>query len=174
MNKFEWVSDKRDHIWNKLPERSTKHSAGYDFFAPTVIIIEPHEQTKLMFTDIKVKLDKDKVLMLYPRSSLGMKGIALANTVGIIDADYYNNTKNEGNIGFSLVNNSDKQVIIQQGEKFMQGTNADGKPCCPKCGAVPTDSESYEEGKNKGEIVFYYRCKECGQTFRRVINVKDI
>ena len=121
MNKFEWVSDKRDHIWNKLPERSTKHSAGYDFFAPTVIIIEPHEQTKLMFTDIKVKLDKDKVLMLYPRSSLGMKGIALANTVGIIDADYYNNTKNEGNIGFSLVNNSDKQVIIQQGEKFMQG-----------------------------------------------------
>ena len=121
MNKFEWVSDKRDHIWNKLPERSTKHSAGYDFFAPTVIIIEPHEQTKLMFTDIKVRLDKDKVLMLYPRSSLGMKGIALANTVGIIDADYYNNTKNEGNIGFSLVNNSDKQVIIQQGEKFMQG-----------------------------------------------------
>lgn len=121
MNKFEWVSDKRDHIWNKLPERSTKHSAGYDFFAPTIIIIEPHEQTKLMFTDIKVKLDKDKVLMLYPRSSLGMKGIALANTVGIIDADYYNNTKNEGNIGFSLVNNSDKQVIIQQGEKFMQG-----------------------------------------------------
>lgn len=121
MNKFEWVSDKRDHIWNKLPERSTKHSAGYDFFAPTIIIIEPHEQTKLMFTDIKVRLDKDKVLMLYPRSSLGMKGIALANTVGIIDADYYNNTKNEGNIGFSLVNNSDKQVIIQQGEKFMQG-----------------------------------------------------
>ena len=59
--------------------------------------------------------------MLYPRSSLGMKGIALANTTGIIDADYYNNKKNEGNIGFSLVNNSDKQVIIQQGEKFMQG-----------------------------------------------------
>ena len=53
-------------------------------------------------------------------------------------------------------------------------TNPDGKPCCPKCGVVPTDSESYEEGKNKGEIVFYYRCKECGQTFRRVINVKDI
>lgn len=121
MNKFEWVSNKRDHIWDKLPERSTKYSAGYDFFAPTTIIIEPHDQTHLMFTDIKVQLDKDKVLMLYPRSSLGMKRIALANTTGIIDADYYNNKKNEGNIGFSLVNNSDKQVIIQQGEKFMQG-----------------------------------------------------
>lgn len=121
MNKFEWVSNKREHVWDKLPERSTKYSAGYDFFAPTVIIIEPHEQTHLMFTDVKVQLDRDKVLMLYPRSSLGMKGVGLANTTGIIDADYYNNAKNEGNIGFSLVNNSDRQVVIQQGEKFMQG-----------------------------------------------------
>lgn len=121
MNKFEWVSNKREFLFDKLPERSTKYSAGYDFFAPHIIILDPHEQSKLFFTDIKVKLDKDKVLLLYPRSSLGMKGIALSNTVGVIDADYYNNSKNEGNIGFSLVNNSDRQVIIQQGEKFMQG-----------------------------------------------------
>ncbi len=121
MNKFEWVSNKRDFVWDKLPVRSTPGSAGYDFFAPTVIIIEPHETTPLMFTDIKVQLDKDKVLMLYPRSSMGMRGISLANTTGIIDSDYYNNKSNEGNIGFSLVNNSDSQIIIQKGEKFMQG-----------------------------------------------------
>ena len=122
MNKFEWVSDKRDHIWNKLPERSTKHSAGYDFFAPTVIIIEPHEQTKLMFTDIKVRLDKDKVLMLYPRSSLGMKGIALANTVGIIDSDYFY-SDNEGHIFAKITNdtNEGKTVEIEAGTGFMQG-----------------------------------------------------
>lgn len=121
LNKFEWVSYRRDFVWDRLPVRSTKCSAGYDFFAPTVIIIEPHETTSLMFTDIKVQLDKDKVLMLFPRSSMGMKGISLANTTGIIDSDYYNNKSNEGNIGFSLVNNSDKQIVIQKGEKFMQG-----------------------------------------------------
>ena len=119
--KFEWVNNKREHIYNKLPERSTKHSAGYDFYAPFTVILEPNSKTHLFFTDIKVKLDKDKVLMLYPRSSLGMKGITLTNTVGIIDADYYGNKNNDGNIGFALVNNSDKQIIIQQGEKFMQG-----------------------------------------------------
>lgn len=53
-------------------------------------------------------------------------------------------------------------------------TTPDGKPCCPNCGAVPTESVDYEEGKNKGDIVFYYRCVDCGQTFRRTINIKNL
>lgn len=122
MNKFEWVKDSvvKD-LDGKLPARSTKHSAGYDFFAPFDFTIDPHSATKLHFTDVKVRLDSDSVLLLFPRSSLGCKGIMLANTVGIIDADYYGNPKNDGNIGFMLVNKSDEVVEIKKGDKFMQG-----------------------------------------------------
>lgn len=122
MNKFEWVTDSLiKDLDGKLPARSTKHSAGYDFFAPFDFIIDPHSTTKLHFTDVKVKLDSDSVLLLFPRSSLGCKGIMLANTVGVIDADYYGNPKNDGNIGFMLVNKSDEPVEIKKGDKFMQG-----------------------------------------------------
>ncbi len=122
MNKFEWVTDSVvKEVDGKLPARSTKHSAGYDFFAPFDFTVAPHSTTKLHFTDVKVRLDSDSVLLLFPRSSLGCKGIMLANTVGVIDADYYGNPKNDGNIGFMMVNKSDEPVEIKKGDKFMQG-----------------------------------------------------
>lgn len=52
--------------------------------------------------------------------------------------------------------------------------DANHKPCCPNCETIPGDSIDYETGKNKGEVVFYYRCAICGQTFRRVVDIKDI
>ena len=61
------------------------------------------------------------VLNIYPRSSLGFKHqICLANTVGIIDADYYN-ALNEGHIIVALVNRGDKEVTIKKGDRFVQG-----------------------------------------------------
>ena len=60
------------------------------------------------------------VLELYPRSSLGFKyGFILLNTVGIIDADYYNNAQNEGHIilGFKIM----KPMEIKRGDKICQG-----------------------------------------------------
>lgn len=59
-------------------------------------------------------------LALYPRSSLGFKyGFAMRNTVGIIDADYYNNPDNEGHImvGFTV----DTTLDLKAGDKFCQG-----------------------------------------------------
>ena len=65
---------------------------------------------------------EDEVLEIYPRSSLGFeKCLMLINTVGIIDSDYYSNTKNDGNIGFKLKNLTDEEVVIEAGEKIMQG-----------------------------------------------------
>lgn len=53
-------------------------------------------------------------------------------------------------------------------------TNEEGFPCCPSCGKRASDSVDYEgEGKD-GDVVFYYRCKGCGQTYRRVINIKNV
>lgn len=105
----------------KIPRRATKGSAGYDFYAPFNITI-PANGVVQFPTGIKCRINEGYVLMLYPRSGLGFKyGIQLINTVGVIDSDYYNNPKNEGHIGVKLVNPSDVNVEIKQGQAYMQG-----------------------------------------------------
>ena len=105
----------------KVPQRSTKGSAGYDFVAPFDIVLKPDEGI-LIPTGIKCCLDADKVLQIYPRSSLGFKyGLVMANTVCIIDSDYYNNVNNEGHIMLKLINTGDLLIKINSGEKICQG-----------------------------------------------------
>ena len=73
----------------KLPRRATAGSAGYDFFAPVRLILEPGETLKIP-TGIRVEMDPEWVLKCYPRSGLGFKyRLQLNNTVGIIDSDYF-------------------------------------------------------------------------------------
>ena len=82
-----------------LPTRGTKSSAGYDFYSPIDTTIKPHEK-QVIWTDIKSYMQENEVLMIYVRSSIGIKkGLVLANGTGIIDKDYYNNSDNDGNIG---------------------------------------------------------------------------
>lgn len=92
----------------KLPSRATPGSAGYDFFLPfSAITLGPGDGVVIP-TGIKCSITDGYVLQLYPRSSHGIKHrISLANTVGIIDADYYNNESNEGHIMIALRNNWD-------------------------------------------------------------------
>ena len=73
-------------------------------------------------TGIKVQLEIDKVLELYPRSSIAeTQELIFVNTVGIVDADYYNNEKNEGHILVLYRNLGKKPAFIKQGERFCQG-----------------------------------------------------
>lgn len=103
----------------KLPQRGTALSAGYDFFAPYDINLSPWEEA-LIPTGIGVELDEDKFLMCVPRSGLGFKfGLGLANTVGIIDADY-SHAANGGHIMAKLTS-QDKPIHINKGQAFMQG-----------------------------------------------------
>ena len=53
----------------KLPQRATKGSAGYDFFAPFSFSLPPAATIKIP-TGIRVKMDEDWVLKLYPRKAL--------------------------------------------------------------------------------------------------------
>ena len=86
----------------KLPVRADKRSAGYDFFLASDVEILPAQKT-IIFTDVKAKMPDDVVLELYIRSSLAVKqGLMLSNSVGIIDASYYSNPDNDGNIGIAL------------------------------------------------------------------------
>ncbi|MBQ2676639.1 MAG: deoxyuridine 5'-triphosphate nucleotidohydrolase [Clostridia bacterium] len=106
----------------KLPQRATKGSAGYDFFAPFDVTLKPGEGIKVP-TGIRAKIDDGFVLKIYPRSGLGFKfRLQLDNTVGIIDGDYYN-SDNEGHIMVKLTNDSrsDKTVEIKAGQGFVQG-----------------------------------------------------
>jgi dUTP pyrophosphatase len=104
-----------------LPKRNTAYSAGYDFVCPVDAFMEPGQKV-LIPTGIKVQLDQDKVLTVYPRSSLGTKqDCMMANTTGIIDSDYYNNEDNEGHILIMIKNNSKDNVIIKQGDRLCQG-----------------------------------------------------
>ena len=103
-----------------IPFRATTGSAGYDFTCPIDITIKPNEMVKIP-TGIRCFIEDGYVLHIYPRSSLGFKyQIGLANTVGIIDADYYN-ALNEGHIIVALVNRGNKEVEIKQGDRIVQG-----------------------------------------------------
>lgn len=105
-----------------LPKRATKGSAGYDFFAPFDVTLAPGE-TVTVPTGIRAKIEDGWVLMLFPRSGLGFKyRLQLNNTVGVIDADYYE-ADNEGHIFCKLTNdtNEGKTVVIEKGKGFCQG-----------------------------------------------------
>lgn len=106
----------------ELPKRATKGSAGYDFYAPFAFSLPPGSTMKIP-TGIRVKMDEDWVLKLYPRSGLGFKyRLQLNNTVGIIDSDYYY-SDNEGHIFAKITNDSNegKTLEIGAGAGFMQG-----------------------------------------------------
>ena len=111
-------------IYNKikLPVRATAGSAGYDFFSPVDITLNPGETVKIP-TGIRVEMEQDWVLKCYPRSGLGFKyRLQLNNTVGIIDSDYFY-SDNEGHMFMKLTNDSKegKTLEVGQSEGMVQG-----------------------------------------------------
>lgn len=76
----------------------------------------------LVSTGMKCKLDHGSFLQLSVRSSSPLKyWLMLANGVGIIDADYYNNPDNEGEIFLQIYNLSPFNIQIKEGEAIGQG-----------------------------------------------------
>ena len=103
----------------KLPCRATSGSAGYDFFLPHDVTLAPHEQTVIK-TGVRAFIEDGWFLMICPRSGLGFKyAVRLANTVGIIDSDYYY-SDNEGHICIKLIN-GDMPISLLKGSAFAQG-----------------------------------------------------
>lgn len=117
---FEVVSTFKNENIN-IPKRKTVASAGYDIESAEDIVI-PALSKKVVKTGIKAKMSDDLVLLIHIRSSMAFKkNLSLVNSVGVIDADYYNNKDNEGHILVGLYNNSDKDVKIKKGERIAQG-----------------------------------------------------
>lgn len=121
-----------------VPQRATNSSAGYDFAAAQDIVIPSiwklanqaaaTEEAKnilpsiLVPTGIKAYMPDNEYLMLVNRSSNPLKhNLALPNGIGVIDADYYNNPNNEGEIFVQLINYGLEDYTIKKGERIAQG-----------------------------------------------------
>lgn len=108
-----------------LPIRKTKCSAGYDIEAAENTIIPSFKKgmkPTLVKTGIKAYMGEDEVLILANRSSNpGKKGLILANSIGVIDSDYYENPDNDGHIMFAFYNIKDKDIEIKKGDAIGQG-----------------------------------------------------
>lgn len=117
----ETENNKDKTIVFNMPERSTQNSAGYDFYNPTAVICKSKEITMIP-TGIKAQFPEDEALLIFNRSSNPKKkGLIIPNGVGVIDADYYNNPDNEGEIAFLFYNMLEEDVVIKAGEKLGQG-----------------------------------------------------
>ena len=104
-----------------LPKRGTISSAGYDFYSVISVTLKPGER-KVIPTGIRVMMNDNEFLGIFIRSSLGFKyNVRMCNQVGIIDADYYNNSENEGHIFVCLMNEGDKVLEIKKGDRIVQG-----------------------------------------------------
>lgn len=151
MIKFETVSRFENSEIDLIPTRKTEASAGYDMYVAEEIVVPSwtklfakidttHELTArsleemakitkklkckptLVSTGVKCQLEPDTYLELSVRSSTPLKYcLILANSVGIIDADYYNNEDNEGEIFLQLINLSPIPIVLKPGDCIGQG-----------------------------------------------------
>ena len=107
-----------------LPIRKTKYSAGYDIEAAEDVVIPSFKKgtnPTLVKTGLKAYMQDDEMLLLYNRSSNPKKkGLILANSVGVVDKDYYGNVDNDGHIFVQCINLKDNDVVIHRGEAIAQ------------------------------------------------------
>lgn len=105
-----------------LPQRKTAKSAGYDIVALTDedVYVHPGMSVNLE-TGVKACMEDDEVMLLFIRSSLGIKqGLTLSNSCGVIDADYYNNPDNDGHFILNVVNTSNEVQCIPARSRVAQ------------------------------------------------------
>ena len=107
-----------------LPIRKTKYSAGYDIEAAEDTVIPRFKKgayPTLLKTGLKAYMQDDEVLLLYNRSSNPKKkGLIMANSVGVIDKDYYGNPDNDGHFMFAFYNIKEEDIVIKKGEAIGQ------------------------------------------------------
>lgn len=104
-----------------LPSRKSISSAGYDIPSPISFILEPNKEIEFPL-GFKVYMLPDERFEIIPRSGMGFRYyIRLANTVGLIDSDYYDNYNNEGLCYCKLRNEGSLAWVVNKGDGIAQG-----------------------------------------------------
>ena len=107
-----------------LPVRKTLKAAGYDVEAAEDVTIPPFEngvKPVLVHTGLKAYCMDDEWFMLANRSSGPMKkNLVLANSIGIIDSDYYGNPSNDGEFMYAYYNMGTEPLEIKKGDVIGQ------------------------------------------------------
>ncbi|MBE6148460.1 MAG: dUTP diphosphatase [Firmicutes bacterium] len=106
-----------------LPIRKTRNSAGYDVEAAEDTVIPPYkpgQKPTLIPTGLKAYCKEDEWYMLANRSSGPKKGFVMANSIGIIDSDYYENETNDGHFYFQYYNFGLNDLIVKKGDVIGQ------------------------------------------------------
>ncbi len=107
-----------------LPIRKTRYSAGYDIEAAEDVVVPSFKKgmaPTLIKTGLKAYMQDDEMLLLYNRSSNPKKkGLIMANSVGVIDKDYYGNSDNDGHFMFAFYNIKEEDIEIKKGEAIGQ------------------------------------------------------
>lgn len=119
---FEVVcEEKRKHkdVQIQLPLRGSKHSIAYDLYSPIDVTINPGDHL-LIWTDIKAYFQQNEALLINVRSSMGSHPVVMGNSQGWIESDYYNNEKNDGNLGVNLLNLGKEPYEIKIGDRIGQ------------------------------------------------------
>ena len=116
---FEKISSYKEMDF-PLPSRQTARSAGYDIYLPETVTIPAHGQ-KMVPTGVKAYMQDNEYLGIHIRSSMAVKRhLRLVNNEGIVDADYYNNPDNEGEIFAQVMNITKMPVEIHKGDRICQ------------------------------------------------------
>ncbi|RSK46752.1 dUTP diphosphatase [Hymenobacter perfusus] len=105
-----------NHSRHPLPEYQTAHAAGMDVRAnlPEPVTLKPLQRA-LIPTGLFLEIPVGYEMQVRPRSGLAYKhGIGLVNSPGTIDADY------RGELKVLLVNLSDQEFVVQDGERIAQ------------------------------------------------------
>ena len=107
------ITNKSKH---DLPKYETAGSSGMDIRAniDELVTVKPLQRT-LIKTGLFLEMDPSIECQIRPRSGLALKkGLTVLNTPGTVDADY------RGEIGVILINLSEEEVVIEDGERIAQ------------------------------------------------------
>ena len=99
-----------------LPTYGTEYSAGADLYAITdgTVTITPHE-TVLISTGLSIEIPEGYCGLIFARSGMAVKrGLAPANKVGVIDADY------RGEVKVALHNHTELPAEVECSERIAQ------------------------------------------------------
>lgn len=112
-----------EHKNISLPRRSTKYSAGYDIEAAEDTVIPSFRlgiKPTMVATGLKAYCQPDECFLVINRSSGPSRGLVLANGIGLVDADYYNNSDNDGHFRVLVFNMLDHDLTIKKGDRIAQ------------------------------------------------------